>query len=41
MKKLPVGIQTFRKIIEGGYLYADKTQYIYNLLQSSECCFLS
>jgi hypothetical protein len=25
MKKLPVGIQAFSKIIEGGYVYADKT----------------
>ena len=25
MKKLPLGIQSFRSIIEGGYAYADKT----------------
>ena len=31
MKKLPLGIQTFSKIIEGNYLYIDKTQYIYDL----------
>jgi hypothetical protein len=24
MKKLPVGIQTFRQIIEEGYVYADR-----------------
>ena len=27
----PVGIQTFRKIIEGGYLYIDKTDLIWHL----------
>jgi len=41
MKELPIGIQTFRKIIEGGYVYADKTRYIYNLLKGSYCYFLS
>ena len=25
LKPLPVGIQTFDKFIEGGYLYVDKT----------------
>jgi hypothetical protein len=32
MKKLPLGIQTFRKIIEQNYLYIDKTKEIYNLI---------
>ena len=32
MKKLPVGIQTFSKLINGNYLYVDKTEDIYNLL---------
>ncbi|MDR1559537.1 MAG: AAA family ATPase [Clostridiales bacterium] len=41
MKKLPVGIQTFREIIDGNYVYADKTQYIYNLLTNGKCYFLS
>ncbi|MDR1293025.1 MAG: ATP-binding protein [Clostridiales Family XIII bacterium] len=41
MKKLPVGIQTFRKIIEGEYLYADKTGYIYDLIQGGSYYFLS
>ncbi|MFS6554239.1 AAA family ATPase, partial [Parabacteroides distasonis] len=31
LKKCPVGIQTFEKIIAGGYLYIDKTEYVYNL----------
>ena len=42
MKPLPIGIQTFRNIIEGGYLYIDKTQYLYNLvLNSKGAYFLS
>ena len=41
MKKLPVGIQTFRKIIEGDYVYVDKTQYIYSLINNACYYFLS
>ena len=33
LKPLPIGIQTFRKIIEGGYLYVDKTKSIYDLIR--------
>ncbi|MFQ5615655.1 MAG: AAA family ATPase [Anaerolineales bacterium] len=29
LKPLPVSTSTFRKIIQGGYLYVDKTRYIY------------
>ncbi len=36
MKPLPIGIQTFRDIIEGGYLYIDKTEYLYNLVFNSK-----
>lgn len=32
-KPLPIGIQTFRKMIEGGYLYVDKTELIYELVR--------
>ena len=32
MKRLPVGIQTFRKLIDGNYLYVDKTEYIHKLI---------
>ncbi len=35
MKKLPLGIQTFSKMIEGDYLYIDKTEQIYNLITYS------
>ncbi|MCL2153585.1 MAG: AAA family ATPase, partial [Oscillospiraceae bacterium] len=41
MKKLPIGIQTFSKIIEGDYAYADKTQHIYNLINNASYYFLS
>lgn len=41
-KNLPIGIQTFSDIIEGNYLYIDKTRYIYDLLSSGvRYCFLS
>ncbi len=29
--RYPLGIQTFPKIIEGGYVYVDKTEYVYNM----------
>ncbi|MCD6273821.1 MAG: AAA family ATPase [Deltaproteobacteria bacterium] len=41
MKKLPIGIQTFRKLIDGNYLYLDKTEYIYKLLVHGSAYFLS
>ncbi len=34
MKKLPLGIQTFERIIEDGYLYIDKTKEAYDLIES-------
>ncbi|HFD39159.1 MAG TPA: AAA family ATPase [Anaerolineae bacterium] len=33
LKPLPVGIQTFRDIIEGGFLYVDKTPWIYDMIR--------
>ena len=39
--KYPVGIQTFEKIRKGGYLYIDKTKYVYDLANSSQYVFLS
>jgi len=41
MKKLPIGIQEFSKLIKGNFLYVDKTQHIYNLLNSASYYFLS
>ncbi|NPA51787.1 MAG: AAA family ATPase, partial [Aquificae bacterium] len=41
MKKLPIGIQTFRKIREDNYIYIDKTKEILDLIQNYEYVFLS
>ncbi len=42
MKKLPLGIQTIRKMREGGYLYIDKTEAIHRLIsQGGQYFFLS
>ena len=41
MKKLPVGIQDFSKLIEDDYLYVDKTEYVYRLIRSGGYQFLS
>ena len=41
VKKLPLGIQNFREIIDGDYVYVDKTQHIYNLLNDAKYYFLS
>lgn len=42
MKKLPVTIKDFKKIINEGYLYIDKTRDIYNLINSEyDYAFLS
>ncbi len=39
--KYPIGVQTFDKIIEGGYLYIDKTEYVHRLASTYEYVFLS
>lgn len=39
--KLPIGIQTFDMIIEGGYIYVDKTEYIYNIAHKYNYVFLN
>ena len=39
--KLPIGIQSFDKLIEGGFLYVDKTEDIYKLTQGGNYYFLS
>ena len=41
VKKLPIGLQTIRRIIEGDFVYVDKTQYVYNLINGASCYFLS
>ena len=39
--KYPVGIQTFEKIIAGGFVYVDKTDLIYSLVKEGQIYFLS
>ena len=39
LKPLPIGIQTFKDIIEGGYLYIDKTRYIYEMVKAPKGVF--
>lgn len=41
MKKLPIGIQTIREIIEENYVYVDKTALIFQLIDEGKCYFLS
>ena len=38
--RYPIGIQTFEKIIDGKYVYVDKTDLVYELAQEN-ICFLS
>ena len=40
-RKLPIGIQNFEKMISEGYIYVDKTDYVYRLAQSGLPYFLS
>lgn len=39
--RYPIGIQTFDKIIEGGYLYIDKTGFVHDLAMQYTYVFLS
>ncbi len=39
--KYPIGIQKFEKIVEGNFVYVDKTKYIYDLVNSGSYYFLS
>ena len=40
-RKLPVGIQSFEKLRRDGYIYVDKTAFVWNLVQGSNPYFLS
>ena len=40
-RKLPVGIQSFEKLRRDGYVYIDKTSFIWNLVQFSNPYFFS
>ena len=39
--KYPIGIQSFDRIIEDGYVYIDKTDMVYNLVREGSIYFLS
>lgn len=39
--KYPIGIQSFDRIIEDGYVYVDKTALIYSLVKEGTIYFLS
>lgn len=41
MMKYPIGIQSFSQIIEDGYVYADKTALVYELVTTGKVYFLS
>ena len=40
LKKLPIGIQDFISIREDNYLYVDKTDFLYRLVQEGKVYFL-
>ena len=41
MKKLPIGIQTFEQLINDGYVYVDKTAFVYKMINEGKTYFLS
>ena len=41
MKLLPIGISDFKELIQGNFIYVDKTEYIYKLISSGKYYFLS
>ncbi len=40
-RKLSIGVQDFEKLIREGYIYVDKTEYVYRLAKSGLSYFLS
>ena len=40
-RRLPIGVQSFEKLRQGGYLYVDKTRYLYQLVHDAGQYFLS
>ena len=40
-RKLPIGVQSFKDLREKGFLYVDKTAYLFRLANSSKVYFLS
>lgn len=41
IRKLPIGVQSFESLRQDGYLYVDKTKYVYELVHASKQYFLS
>ena len=41
LKRLPVGIQTYEKLVNNNCLYVDKTEYIYKMINLGSYIFLS
>lgn len=41
MRKYPIGIQSFKEIREGNYIYVDKTRLVHTLIESGKYFFLS
>ena len=41
LKRLPVGIQTYEEIVNLNWLYVDKTEYVYKMINLSKYIFLS
>ena len=40
-RRYPLGLQTFKNVIEGNYVYVDKTDLVYELVRENKYCFLS
>ena len=40
-RRLPIGVQSFKDLREKGFLYVDKTEYLFRLANSSKVYFLS
>ena len=40
-RRLPIGVQSFESLRQGGFVYVDKTKYIYDLVRQSKQYFLS
>ncbi|MBQ5551512.1 MAG: AAA family ATPase, partial [Bacteroidales bacterium] len=40
MKEIPIGIQAFSSLIEGNFVYLDKTDMIYRIANKKACYFL-
>ena len=40
-RRLPIGKQNFKNIRENGYVYVDKTRYVWDLANSGLSYFLS